>query len=72
MVPSSRDIPAYGWRAAAPRTLTLQSLSPTKFVNEPVNVMNLVVGVTSAGLTVRSNVPVFFRVVAYPVTNEPA
>ena len=52
--------------------MAVQPFTPTKFVNEPVNVMNLVVGVTSAGLTVRSNVPVFFRVVAYPVTNEPA
>ena len=49
----------------------MQPSSPTKFVNEPVKVTKSVAGVTSAGLTVRSNLPLFVRVLARPVTNEP-
>jgi hypothetical protein len=40
-------------------------------VNDPVKVMKLVLGVTIAGVTVRS-MPLIVRVVAQPVTNEPA
>jgi hypothetical protein len=60
------------WRAAAPHTLASQPFRPAKFVNQPVNLTKLVVGVTTAGLTFKLNVPVFLRVVANPVTNDPA